>query len=79
MPISRTTIILGVVLICGSIAFLLLSAALLPVAIRNTQEFGYCVVGYLELLSAAASGIIGLSVAVAGILVLSRAQRRPGR
>ena len=76
MPISRRTIILGVVLICGSIAFLFASAVQLPVAIRNIQEFGYCVVGYLGLLSAAASGIIGLSGAVAGMLVLRRAQRR---
>lgn len=60
--------------LCGvSTPFLYASAAQLPVPIRNIREFGYCVVGYLGLLSTAAFAIIGLSGVVVGILVLRRA------
>lgn len=75
MPLSRRKITVGGVLIGGSMAFLYASAVQLSVAIRNIKEFGYCVVGYLGLLSAGASAMIGLSGAVVGILVLRRAQR----
>lgn len=66
--------------LCGaSMAFLYASAVHLPLAIRNIKEFGHCVAAYLALLSAAAFAVIGLSGAAVGMLVLRRAQRRPGR
>jgi len=63
--------------LCGaSMAFLYASAVHLPLAIRNIKEFGYCVAGYLALSSAVAFGIIGLSGAVVGMLMVRRAHTR---